>query len=81
MQRAALTRRLLEEMSAVSGVPVSVKDSIDVRGYDSTCGSAARVFRPSAEDAFHVAALRDAGAIVVVRGSSAMALWRWSEPA
>jgi len=35
------TPRILE------GVPVSIKESIKVKGYDSTCGLASRVFQPS----------------------------------
>ena len=56
------------------GVPVSIKDQVNVKGCDSTCGSAARVFKPSTEDSYLVSSLREAGAIVVVRGSTPQCL-------
>ena len=59
---------------ALHGVPISVKDCIDVRGCDSTCGTAARTFRPAEEDALIVAVLRDAGAIPIVRGSTGQSM-------
>jgi len=46
------------------GVPVSIKDHIDVKGVDSTIGLIARAGIPKAEDALAVELLRDAGAII-----------------
>jgi Asp-tRNA(Asn)/Glu-tRNA(Gln) amidotransferase A subunit family amidase len=54
-------RRVLE------GVPLSIKESIDVAGTDSTCGLAARCFKPAAEDALVVRLLIEAGAVPFVK--------------
>lgn len=46
------------------GVPVSIKDHIDVRGHDSPAGFLSRVGKcVAAEDAHMVSVLRDAGAV------------------
>jgi hypothetical protein len=49
------------------GLPVSFKDQINVKGYDSTAGVQVRVFSPATEDAAVVALLREAGAIPFVK--------------
>jgi Asp-tRNA(Asn)/Glu-tRNA(Gln) amidotransferase A subunit family amidase len=52
----------------LSGVPVAVKDLIDVAGLPTRCGSAVRAdAAPAREDAAVVAALRAAGAVVVAK--------------
>jgi hypothetical protein len=50
-----------------TGVPISIKDQIHMKGADSTCGLAARTYQPSEEDGLLVELLRDAGAIPFVR--------------
>lgn len=49
---------------ALWGVPVAVKDNIDVAGLDTTCACPAFAYSPQ-EDAVSVARLRAAGALVV----------------
>jgi aspartyl-tRNA(Asn)/glutamyl-tRNA(Gln) amidotransferase subunit A len=52
----------------LSGVPVAVKDLIDVAGLPTRCGSAVRADAvPAGEDAAVVARLRAAGAVVVAK--------------
>jgi amidase len=34
------------------GVPISVKDNLDLPGFDSTCGTACRVFKPKSSMSF-----------------------------
>jgi Asp-tRNA(Asn)/Glu-tRNA(Gln) amidotransferase A subunit family amidase len=52
----------------LSGVPVAVKDLIDVAGLPTRCGSAVLAdAAPAREDAAVVAALRAAGAVVVAK--------------
>jgi amidase len=50
---------------ALAGVPVTVKDTLDVRGLRSTGGSRLRAGRVADEDAHAVARLRRAGAVVI----------------
>ncbi|KZW01327.1 amidase signature enzyme [Exidia glandulosa HHB12029] len=49
------------------GLPVSLKDSIDIRGYDSTNGYSDAAFHPASADAAVVRLLKDAGALVYVK--------------
>ncbi|KAG9311569.1 amidase signature domain-containing protein [Chiua virens] len=51
----------------LSGVPVSVKDCVDVEGYDTTMGYSSRVGKPASSSAAIVRLLQDAGAIVHVK--------------
>jgi aspartyl-tRNA(Asn)/glutamyl-tRNA(Gln) amidotransferase subunit A len=54
--------------SPIAGIPVSIKDLFDVRGYATTAGSAAlRGMPPAAEDAAIVRRLRASGAVIVGR--------------
>lgn len=54
-----------EPLGPLHGVPVTVKDSFDVEGRPTLCGSRLRLGHRAAEDATAVARLRDAGAIVL----------------
>jgi amidase len=54
-----------EAAGALAGVPVTVKETIDVRGLRSTAGSRVRAGHVPEEDALSVARLRDAGAVVI----------------
>ena len=54
-----------EASGALHGVPLTVKDTIDVRGLRSTAGSRVRAAREPEEDAPSVARLKRAGAVVV----------------
>lgn len=49
------------------GVPVSVKDCIDVAGHDSTLGYSSRVGQPAVQSAPIVRLLRDAGGLVYAK--------------
>ncbi|KAL1943928.1 hypothetical protein VTO73DRAFT_3746 [Trametes versicolor] len=51
----------------LSGVPVSIKDCIDVAGHDTTLGFSANAGRPARADAPIVRLLRDAGALVYAK--------------
>src|SRR4029077_10042410 len=62
--RAADRRRRDGDEAPLLGVPVGVKDMIDVAGLPTRAGSAAWSLSPS-RDAGAVAALRAAGAVVV----------------
>ena len=64
--RASPDHDVLMEPS-LFGLPISIKDQINVKGYDSTAGLQVRVFSPATEDAAVVALLREAGAIPFVK--------------
>ncbi|KAH9057421.1 amidase [Lactarius vividus] len=49
------------------GVPISVKDSFNVKGFDSTIGYTRWGNKPAEQDAVSVATLRAAGAIVIAK--------------
>jgi Asp-tRNA(Asn)/Glu-tRNA(Gln) amidotransferase A subunit family amidase len=51
----------------LAGVPVSLKDSCAVIGYDSTIGFSGNAFKPMTRDAPLIRLLKDAGAIPFVK--------------
>jgi Asp-tRNA(Asn)/Glu-tRNA(Gln) amidotransferase A subunit family amidase len=51
----------------LAGVPVSLKDSCAVTGYDSTIGFSGNAFKPLTRDGPLVRLLKDAGAIPFVK--------------
>lgn len=51
------------------GVPVSIKDGFQQKGYDCSMGTAVRCFKPYPEDGLLVKALKHAGAIPFVRSN------------
>ena len=58
-------RRSESELGPLHGLPVTIKDNIDVRGTDSTLGLRSRLNRPAEKDALLVSELRAAGAIIL----------------
>jgi amidase len=54
-----------ESLGLLHGVPVTVKDSFDVAGLPTLCGSRFRLGHKAAQDATAVARLRAAGAIIL----------------
>jgi amidase len=83
----AVRREALAEAQAVdpslplAGVPVAVKDNVDVAGLPTRHGSAATSDEPAAEDDELVRRLRAAGCVVI--GKSQMpelAVWPFTEP-
>ena len=71
------------------GLPVTVKDNVDIAGVDSTLGLRARCNQPVADDAVLVTLLRELGAIVLGKTNardrcswrSRQAVSRWCWPA
>ncbi|KAG6037308.1 hypothetical protein E4U41_005209 [Claviceps citrina] len=51
----------------LAGIPVSLKDTIDVEGYDSSVGASGNVRRPKTEDGVIVRLLKELGAVPYVK--------------
>ncbi|ODA76157.1 hypothetical protein RJ55_08440 [Drechmeria coniospora] len=51
----------------LAGIPVSVKDTIDVKGYDSTVGMTCNVHKPKTTDGATARLLKDLGAVPYVK--------------
>lgn len=65
-QARAADRALAEARGGLLiGLPIAIKDLIDVAGQPATCGSAVLADRVAAEDAHAVARLRAAGAVLI----------------
>lgn len=47
----------------LAGVPVSLKDSIHIKGFDTSVGYASKSFNPSKEDGVMTKLLKDAGKV------------------
>jgi aspartyl-tRNA(Asn)/glutamyl-tRNA(Gln) amidotransferase subunit A len=54
-----------EPSSPLYGIPIAIKDIVDVAGWATRCGSSLRGTTPANKDAPVVAALREAGAILL----------------
>jgi fatty acid amide hydrolase len=59
---------------ALDGVPISIKESIEMRDHPSTLGIASRMTHRAGQDAAIVQAMRDCGAVIVGRTNVAQAL-------
>ncbi|KAL7933274.1 amidase signature domain-containing protein [Trichoderma chlorosporum] len=49
------------------GVPVTLKDQFNVKGYDTTLGYTARALKPASDDAVLVKMLRSMGAVIIAK--------------
>jgi len=71
---AKLKRDGPEACGLLFGLPISIKDQIDVAGTDSTSGIPARCFDPAKKNALVVETLVKAGAIPFVKGNVPLSL-------
>ncbi|KAJ5232287.1 amidase signature domain-containing protein [Penicillium chermesinum] len=60
-------RREGKLIGPLHGIPVSLKDQFDIKGFDSTLGYVGRAYSPSTEDAALVTLLTRLGAIVIAK--------------
>lgn len=71
MQRArdldAYFSRTGRLVGPMHGIPVSVKDQVNVKGIDTTLGYVARAFKPAVCDAPLVTILKSLGAIIITK--------------
>jgi amidase len=51
------------------GVPMTLKDQFDIRGYDSTLGYVGRAFKPASQDCVLVSLLKQMGAVIVAKSN------------
>ena len=72
---ADVHRRSGGGLGPLHGVPVTIKECIDVAGMPSTFGLASRARHRATTDEVHVARLRAAGAIPLAKGNVAQALF------
>lgn len=66
-----------DPLGPLHGVPVTVKDSFDVAGLPTLCGSRFRLEHRAAEDSACVARLRAAGAIILGKTNCPEFLWSY----
>ncbi|TDI72221.1 MAG: amidase, partial [Bacteroidetes bacterium] len=64
------------ELRPLHGIPIIVKDNYDTKGLQTAAGSAAMKGSTPPDDAFQVARLKEAGAIVLAKSN--MAEWAFS---
>jgi amidase len=78
-QARALDRRRAdgEALGPLAGVPVTIKDNVDVAGQSSPNGVAALDAAVAATDAPTVSHLRRAGAVILGRTNTPEFSWRW----
>ena len=67
---ADTTRRAGIDLGPLHGIPVGVKDIVDVRGYATRCGSPLYADTPAVQDAVAVARLRARGAVIAGKTTS-----------
>ena len=59
-----------QQIGLLEGLPISVKDQFDQKGFHSTCGMMARLDAPKRQDGLLLAKLRAQGAIPFVRSNA-----------
>lgn len=57
----------------LAGIPVSLKDTVNVKGFDTSVGYASKALKPAKEDGAIVKLLKDAGECNVNLGLSSLA--------
>src|SRR5262245_14974264 len=80
-EAAALAERVDLADLPLAGVPVAIKDNVDVAGEPTRAGSAATSSQPAATDDELVARLRGAGCVVIGKTQMPeLAIWPFTEP-
>jgi amidase len=54
-------------LGPLHGIPMTLKDQFNVRGYDTTLGYVGRAFKPASDDADLVKTLEDAGVVFLAK--------------
>lgn len=74
-QAADIQQEVGGDLPPLFGLPVTIKDALDIAGVTSACGMVARRDRIPEEDAVVVKQLRDAGAIILGKTNTPEACW------
>ncbi|KAI6760667.1 hypothetical protein HG530_009527 [Fusarium avenaceum] len=65
---------------SLHGIPISLKDQFNVKGYDTTLGYTSRAFKPASKDAVLVNILKKLGAIMICKTNLPQTdLNKWAE--
>src|SRR5277367_7198012 len=59
-----------EPLGLLHGIPITIKDSFDIAGFPTLCGSRFRMGHKASRDSTAVRRLREAGAIVIGKTST-----------
>lgn len=59
------------------GVPFTLKDQFNVKGYDTTLGYTGRAFQPATEDAVLIQMLQSLGAVAVAKTNLPQSIMVW----
>lgn len=62
-------RKHRQVVGPLHGLPITLKDQFNLKGYDSTIGYVYRAFNPATEDAVVVRMLKQLGAIVLAKSN------------
>ena len=54
-------------LGPLHGIPMTLKDQFNVKGYDTTLGYVGRAFKPASDDADLVKILEDAGVVFLAK--------------
>jgi fatty acid amide hydrolase len=73
-EEADAARKAGKSLGPLHGLPMTIKDSVNLRGFDSTMGIASRVGHPASEDSVLVAELRRQGVIFLGKTNVPQAL-------
>lgn len=76
-ERSDARRRRGEALGPLDGIPFTVKESFDVEGWPTTCGSPALRDHVASEDAVVVRRLRAAGAVLLGKTNVPLGLRDW----
>lgn len=84
LQRAKELDKHLQEtgglIGPLHGIPVTLKDQFNLKGYDTTLGYVGRGFNPAEQDATLVRILKDLGAVVLAKSNLPQSIMVFSPP-
>ncbi|KAF9760611.1 hypothetical protein IL306_004230 [Fusarium sp. DS 682] len=67
-----------ETIGPFHGIPISLKDQFNVKGYDTTLSYTSKAFKPAADDAVLVQILKNLGAVIICKTNLPQSIM-WAE--